>query len=67
MSLWAKALARWRAHDERLMVRELKRESAEPDSSIPDVGHIQGVAGAPGSSVPPQRAIHDQQEPPQGS
>lgn len=66
MSMWAKAWARWRAHDKRLMVRELERESAEPDSSIPDVGHIQGVAVAPGS-VPPHLTIHDQHEPPQGS
>ncbi|HEY5059318.1 MAG TPA: hypothetical protein VII51_09900 [Gaiellaceae bacterium] len=65
MSLWTKVRARWHAHDEHLLVQELKRESAQPDTSIPDVGNILGAAAEPGNVALDPPPVEHEQEPPQ--
>jgi hypothetical protein len=64
MNLWARIRAGWRTHDEHLAEREVMRESAQPDTSIPDVGNVLGSVAEAGNAalyVPP---VDHKQEPP---
>jgi hypothetical protein len=65
MRLWTKIRARRQRHDEHLAEREVRRESAQPDTSIPDVGNVLGAVTEAGNTalyVPP---VDHPQEPPQ--